>query len=412
MNRFFTAILPAIVLATSVGCSGSGVSNSSSFNVSTSQPEVGPAIQATSAGKKKSDYSGIRLDVITPVFDPRIPENSNEYDKLGIWPELRRTEAVRFAAALKEELQSTNVFGDVRVTPDANATGDLYVMGAIEKSNGEDVHIQVKVVDISGKTWMDRAYKHRVKEYHWQDSRKKGIDPYKPVFEKVVKDVVKLMKKRSQNNLATLRNITEIRFAGVFVEDAFSEYIEMKNKKITLVALPDNNDPMLTRTRAIRVQDGLFMDRMQTHYSTFVQKIDPSYSAWQEHSLTESKALRKAQNKSVLQAIAAGLLLIGAVSAASDSNNYDTGAAMTSAIAAAGGIALLEQSFASNAEGKFHRDALVELGQSLNFEVAPQVIEIENTTVSLTGGISEQFRQWRSHLGQIYEKEKTPDKQL
>ena len=67
-----------------------------------------------------------------PVFDPGIPENPDDYEKLGIWPELRRAEATKFALMMKAALQSTGAFGAVRVTPDKNSTGNLYVLGKIE----------------------------------------------------------------------------------------------------------------------------------------------------------------------------------------------------------------------------------------------------------------------------------------
>jgi len=44
--------------------------------------------------------------------------------------------------------------------------------------------------------------------------------------------------------------------------------------------------------------------------------------------------------------------------------------------------------------------------------IAPQVVEMEQQTVELTGTAKEQFAQWRSFLKKIYAQEKTPEKTL
>ena len=77
----------------------------------------------------KEQYEGVKLDVVVPVFDPNIPDNPDQYDSLGIWPELRRTEAIRFAVSLQDELKATNAFGYVHNTPHTKVSADLYVQG-------------------------------------------------------------------------------------------------------------------------------------------------------------------------------------------------------------------------------------------------------------------------------------------
>lgn len=374
-------------------------------------PLVGPSIDVPADAA--AAYQGVLLDVVVPVFDPNIPEDPDDYAEERIWPELRRTEATRFAVMLKGALQATGTFGDVRVTPDAAATGDLYVMGRIEESNGEDVEIGIEVVDIGGGRWMKRSYSHRVREYFWRSIRNEGRDPYQDVFDRAARDIADLVRERSDGELATLRTLTEIRFARVFSGDAFGEYVEERNGRFTLTALPDSGDPMLERTRAIRVSDGLFMDRMQTHYAGFVQRTDESYTRWQEHAMPEARALREAENESVWKGIIGAVLVVGGVvGAAHGYDGDDTGTTLAGIGAATAGLVLLEDSFQASAEGEVHADALSELGESLDVSVAPQVIELENATETLSGDAGEQFRQWRSFLGRIYNEEGVPEQAL
>ena len=409
--------IPAAALAAAVavlaGCGAMGtITGGATTGGTPAGPAVGPAIDPP-ASAAADPYRGVRLDVIVPVFDPGLPDDPDDYEKEGVWPELRRAEANRFAVALKKALQATGAFGDVRVSPDGRAAGDLYVIGAIEKSDGQDVKIAVEAVDIGGKRWMRKRYRHRVKEYFWRDPRNRGEDPYQPVFDEAAGDVAKLVMKRSSEELATLRQIGEIRFAKTFSEETFAGYVEERGGRVTLTGLPDRDDPMLARIRAIRVRDGLFMDRMQTHYEGFAQRTDTSYAAWQEHSLTEVKARNKARGKALVQGVMGAALAVGgAIAAVKGGHNRDAGTEVAGIAAAVAGGLLVAKSFQNSAEGRVHAEALSELGESLDVEVAPQVVELEDTTVELTGDAREQFRQWRSLLRRIYDEEGVPETAL
>ena len=400
MHRVPSSVLLAAALAMLAGCATMGT---------TPGPSVGPG-SAPAAGETNVAYEGVRLDVIVPVFDPGLPEDPDDYEKEDVWPELRRAEANRFAVVLKQALQDTQVFGDVRVSPDTEATGDLYVIGAIEKSDGQDVKFAIEVVDIGGKRWTRKRYRHRVKEHFWRDPRNAGKDPYQPVFDEAAADVAALVEKRSSRELTELRRIAEIRFAKSFSETAFAEYVEERGGRVTLTALPDRDDPMLERTRAIRVREGLFLDGMQTHYEAFAQRTDASYAAWQEHSLTEVKARNEARGRALVQGVVGAALAVGGVYVAvKGGRDYDAGTEVAGVTAAIAGAVLISKSFESSAEGRVHADALTELGESLDIEVASQVVELEGTTAELTGDAREQFRQWRAFLRRIYNEERTPE---
>ena len=402
MRRVNSLVLAGALVALA-GCSTMGTAPG---------PSVGPG-SAPGAVAPEVAYEGVRLDVVIPVFDPGLPEDPDDYEKEGVWPELRRTEANRFALALKQALQDMQVFGDIRVSPDTEATGDLYVIGTIERSDGQDVGIAVEVVDIGGKRWMRDRYRHRVKEHFWRDPRNAGLDPYQPVFEEAAADVAALVEKRSAPELTDLRRLAEIRFAKSFSEDAFAEYVDERGGRVTLTALPDRNDPMLERTRAIRVREGLFMDRMQTHYEAFAQRTDASYAAWQEHSLTEVKARNEARGRALVQGVVGAVLAVGgAYAAIKGGRDYDPGTEVAGIGAAIAGGMLIAESFESSSQGRVHAEALSELGESLDVEVTPQVVELEGTTAELTGDAREQFRQWRAFLRRIHAEERTADRTL
>jgi hypothetical protein len=53
-------------------------------------------------------------------------------------------------------------------------------------------------------------------------------------------------------------------------------------------------------------------------------------------------------------------------------------------------------------DAKTHAQALKELSESFQNEVAPQVVDVEGRTLKLTGTAEEQYREWRNLLHQMY----------
>lgn len=352
------------------------------------------------------------LEVIVPVFDPNIPKDSSTWEKKGIWPELRRVESVSFALSMKKALEDTNQLGAVRVAPDQEVTGDLYVLGTIKESNGEDVNISVKVVSIDQRVWLNKSYKHRVDEYFFTNIRNKGKNPYDPVFEQAAADIVKRLQAKKQDYLKELNQLTEVRFGYSMSDDSFAEYLKFEGSRVELARFPSDHDPMFKRIHQYRVEDQLFTDKMQQYYYDFSKKVEPSYETWQEAAFSASKAKRKASSKAALQAFVGILAILGAAAAASNNDNYSAGRSAAAVGGITAGALLLESSAQNYKESKFHRDTLMELGKSIDVEVAPQLIEFEEKTIELTGDVAAQFNQWRAALRRIYAEEQTPRIQL
>ena len=51
-------------------------------------------------------------------------------------------------------------------------------------------------------------------------------------------------------------------------------------------------------------------------------------------------------------------------------------------------------------------ESLAEMGSSLEATLTPQVIELEDRTVTLTGNVEAQYQQWQELLAQIYREER------
>ena len=59
-----------------------------------------------------------------------------------------------------------------------------------------------------------------------------------------------------------------------------------------------------------------------------------------------------------------------------------------------------------------HAQALKEMSETFQSEVAPQVIDVEGRTLRLTGTAEEQYRQWRRMLHALYLEENGTPVQL
>jgi len=378
---------------------------------------VGPQLSSEIGKGGGGTYSDNkpRLDIIIPTFNPGLSEDI-DYVKEGVWPELRRAEANRFALILKEELIKTNRFGAIRVTPNKDATGDVYILGSIEESDGRTVEINLELYDISGNQWFSKSFDHEVEETFYDVYRNNGKDPYVPVFTEAAEYIVDKLDNFSGNELNSLKSLTDLRFAASFSDDAFKEYLNFDGQNFELLGLPSKDNPMLIRTKAIRVRDQLFVDHLQDEYEFFNSSMNDSYSMWQKESMLESLAASKARNKAVGQAIfgvlAVGLAIASAASGSNSGYNRNVGRDLATVTGAVGGAILIKESFKTSAEAKIHRDALEELGRSIDLEVAPQVVAFEQKTVKLTGDANQQFAQWRAFLKKIYLQEETPEVQF
>ena len=417
---YYIRILPVFAICSIFILSGCVTNDESYGSNNFSNSIIGPKLSSFFDPKRvaRVDPNKTKLEVIVPVFDPGLSKKAQDYEEEGVWPELRRGRGKWFAYKLKKALEDTEAFGAVRVTPDDSATGDLYVLGRIIESNGENVEIKINVVDISGKQWFTRSFEHKVEPQYYKNIRNKGKDPYDPVFAEASNRVALELEKYKTKQLITLTQIADIRFGASFSSAAFSEHYTQENGSVKLISFPSEDDPMLRRTRSIRVRDQLFVDGLQDEYRSFSDNMESSYLIWQEQSLLEIRAKKDAQLKAAGEAvmgIAALALAVAAVAAGSDANvdaSTSTAAMTGGVVAGAAGISMLQKSFQTSEEVKVHRDTLNEVGESINVDLAPRVIDFEEKTLELTGDVKQQFSQWREFLKRIYAQEMTPEKQL
>ena len=258
-----------------------------------------------------------KLDINIVELDPGL-SGSDEVDREnGLWPELRRAEARRFAVKMMRSLNETNAFANVAVTTNAEFLTDIVIEGTIKESNGEDVHLLINAKDSTGKPIIkNKLYKHRTSEYFYQNIRNKGKDPFDVVYRSIAGDIIKELKKR---DLEQIELVTDLRFAQKLNEMEFDESLDVENGRYSLGFVPAMNDPMFIRAQNVQLKDAQFKNEMQKHYISFTDTMDESYKIWQEAALTASKQKREAQRAAAGKAILGALIVAAAASSSSSS---------------------------------------------------------------------------------------------
>jgi len=357
--------------------------------------------------------SDIYMDVAIPVFDPGFPTESDgsiDYDEIeeeGIWPQVRRLEANRFAIATKEALGETKSFGSINVTPDASALADVYVLGKINYSDTETVEIGVRVMDAKNTVWGEEEFEYRVSEGWYRDAMSRGENPNAPVFEQIAKYVYDLLMKKSEAYKQEVQMVSDLRYAQMYSPEAFSQYLSQSRKgEVELVSAPSESDPMLRRVRAIQAKDEQFIDSLQETYDSFWVTTETPYRKYQKETLPEAKKIRELKAERTTKQVTAGLFAVASVLLGSNSSS--TAGQVAAAGAGIAAIGTLNEAIKTNKELHAQRDLFDEMGQNLDIQVADQIVEIDNQRIELQGSASEQYYQLRSRLKDIYEMEATP----
>ena len=336
-------------------------------------------------------------DVGVVILDPGI---SSVEDEEQVYPEVRRAEATFMATELADVLTEQGGWGAVRVVPDERQFSDLLVRGTILQSDGEALELKIRVSDARGTVWLDKRYTGITSRYAYEQGTRTKQDPFLSVYRMIANDMLAVFQRLPADERTTIRRVAEMRFARDFANGAFADYLnEDPSGQVTLRRLPSEEDPMLARVRGLRQRHYVFVDTLQGHYTGFSDDMYAPYQEWRKASYEETVALRELESEAQREMIAGGAAILAGIVAQSSGSSMTRSAG---AVGVIGGGALLKRGLEKRAESNIHSLALEELGQSLDAEITPRVIELEDRTVRLTGNVEDQYDQWRELLADIY----------
>jgi len=339
------------------------------------------------------------LDLGVLAFDPGLDELSDKQAEI-VLPSVRVAEGHYLANQLARTIQDTAAWGAVRVLPTKEVITDVYIEGIILHSDGERLELGITVSDTSGKEWYQRSYTQEASKYAYDRRKSLLRDPFQGLFNRIANDLVDYRKALGGKQATTLRNISTLRFAQDFSPEAFEQHIQADRKGVLEIKrLPATNDPILQRIQRIRERDYLFVDTTQEYYDAFSLQMEAPYQSWRTQNYDEVLATRHLKRQSRERTIG-GIVTVIAGIVAAGSNSSATRAA--GAVAIGSGAMLVKSGLAKKGEAQIHIEALTELGQSLEAEVEPRTVTLEDQTITLSGNVQAQYQQWKKLLQKIY----------
>ena len=344
------------------------------------------------------------LDVGIVAFDDGL-DLTDEDDT--VFPEVRLAESVYFATQLLRVLEKSGAWGPARVIPDRDAIMDLYIEGTILQSDGETLAMDIVARDSGGLTWFTKKYQTTVGKYAYDRRRKNAGDPFQNVYISIANDLLQQYERYGVKRALALRRLSEMRFAQRFSPEAFNQYTQTdKEGKIKIVRLPAEADPLLERVRRIRDRDHLYIDRMQEFYDGFSRQMHVPYQDFRRasyDSVVKARQLEKQGNQRIIAGI--GTIVAGIYGRLESDSSAGRLASTTTA--GAGGL-LVKSGLEKKQRAASYNESVAEMGSGLETALAPEIIELEDRTVTLSGNVQAKYQQWQALLLQIYAEERIP----
>jgi hypothetical protein len=350
---------------------------------------------------------GLLLDIGVVEFASGLAAN-NDPGETGIYEEIRTAEVRYMPYHLKTTLQGSGHWGAVRVIPTPNAFTDILIKGAIRKSDGEFITLNISVGDSRGRHWYSKDYSTQTGISSYSVNRDRREDPYQKVFNDISNDLQRYVEQLSAKDVQDIRQVTELKFFADMSPSSYGEHLTTSEEgTVAIVRLPAENDPAVDRLRQIRERDRLVVDTLNEHYANFYYGIAIPYHSWRKTSREESINFRQVKRSATMQKILGVVVIAGALAADTDSSSYRQSRVNRGLqnIAIGQGFETLMEGITRGNEAGMHMESIKELSESFGAEAAPMVVTVEGETRRLTGTAAAQYESWRRLLKQIYEAE-------
>jgi hypothetical protein len=342
------------------------------------------------------------LDIGILVFqsDELSPDDALEE---GTNAQIRKAEGHFIPYHLKNTLHQSSHWGAIQVIPSKADSVDLTVKGTILKSNGEQLMVEIEVMDATGKTWLHKKYLAEANEYFYAGNKLGEKDAFQDLYDTIANDMAAFKNTLEPSDIENIRQVSKLKTARAYAPDAFGNHLkEDKKGRLVVNRLPADDDPMMERLLKVREREYMYFDTLNQYYEGFYEQMWPNYENWRKMSLAEQQAIKKVKRDALMrQLIGAGLIIGAVVAGTSDS---DVAASLSPAMAIIGGQVIID-GFNVSKEAEIHASAIQELSESFGNEMKPVFLEFEGRRIELTGSAEEQYAHWKALLKRIYEAE-------
>jgi hypothetical protein len=344
------------------------------------------------------------LDVAVRLFDPNVPQDAKKQEEEGIYPEVRNAESRYVPVLIRDTLEGTGQWGQVRVLPRDGTGMDVYVDGKIVQSDGRVLKLDITVRDSAGRAWYSKVYEGMADTRAYKDVVSRPVDPFENVYNTLANDLLAARARLTRAERVQLHEITDLRFAADLAPYAFGQYLAQDRKgNWSITRLPAADDPVLQRMQRVRERDYSLVDTLNEHYTNFAESLSTPYTNFRKYSYEELEARSQAQREALTKQILGAIAVVGGIVAGANSDSSAASAASTAAVI--GGMYAFKAGLDQRAEIKTHSESLKQLGDSFQSEVQPMVVDVEGRTLQLKGSAEQQYAEWRALLKQLYENE-------
>ena len=345
------------------------------------------------------------LDVGVRLFDPNVPQDPKEQEEQMVFPDVRNAESRYIPVEIRDTLEGTGQWGQVRVLPRDGTNMDVYVDGRIVKSDGRELELDVTVSDSSGRTWYRKTYEAPADVRAYKETVSRPSDPFENLYNTLANDMLAARQKLTPAERTQLHDITTLRFDADLAPYAFAPYLAERKGQYTIVRLPAPDDPLLQRLDRVRERDYAFVDTLNEYYTNFAVQMDLPYTSWRKYSYEELETREQVKREALAKQLLGAAAVIGGILASQSEENDTSAGQAASAAAVIGGIYAFKAGFDQRAEVKTHTESLKQLGESFQSEVQPMVVDVEGRTLQLQGSAEQQYEEWRRLLRELYENE-------
>ena len=345
------------------------------------------------------------LDVGIHVFDPNIPEDEKEQEKERVFPDVRKAESRYMPVMLRDTLEGTGHWGQVRVLPAEGASSDVDIEGRIIESTGRALRLEIKATDATGRVWLQKEYAGDADVRAYKDVPVKPRDAFDNVYATIANDLLAARRELTREQRVQVHQVAGLRFAADLAPYAFKPFLAHDKRKGTyaIERLPAQGDPVVERMERVRERDYALVDTLNEHYTNFSETMGDAYGNWRKYSHEELEAEAEARRKAITRQVLGAVAVVGGIMAGSEASSSAGSAASTAAVL--GGIYAFKSGLDMRAEIKMHGESIKQLGSSFQNEVQPIVVDIEGRTLELKGSAEQQYAEWRQLLREMYENE-------
>ena len=345
------------------------------------------------------------LDVGIHLFDPSIPADEKEQEKQRIFADVRKAESRYMPLLLRDTLEGTGHWGQVRVLPADSSVSDLNIEGRIVESTGSELKLAIRAQDATGRVWLDKEYAGPADTRAYKDVPVKPRDPFDNVYATIANDLLAVRQSLTREQRVQVHQVAGLRFAADLAPYAFKPYLARDERRGTyaITRLPAAEDPVVQRMDRVRERDYALVDTLNEHYTNFGESMDDAYGNWRKYSHEELEAEAEAKRQALTRQVLGAVAIVGGIMAGSETNSSAGSAAATAAVI--GGIYAFKSGMDMRSEVKMHGESLKQLGSSFQNEVQPIVVDIEGRTLELKGSAEQQYAEWRRLLRELYENE-------